>query len=273
GSYDAAPLPVVAYLSTVSKLGGLTAVVLVAVGVFGSQLGHVAVVFAVVAVASMTLGNLAALRQLRLSRLLAWSSIAQLGYALAPLGALGSTVSGDDAARHAVRQLVAGSLGYLVLYLAVTLGLLAALVAIRAPRDDGGSLDDLRGLAYRRPWLCAGLLFGLAGLAGLPPALAGMFAKLAVLHALLEAGAAWLAVVVVCNAVVGLAVYGRLVRSCFRRSVPDAGSDGERPTERSRLPVSVALSLTVAVAIVGVVPEPIFDVCDRIAGALTELLI
>ncbi|MGH3426947.1 MAG: proton-conducting transporter membrane subunit, partial [Mycobacteriales bacterium] len=267
--------PVVAYLSTVSKLGGLTAVVLVAVGVFGSQLGHVAVVFAAVAVASMTLGNLVALRQLRLSRLLAWSSIAQLGYALAPLGALGSALSGsdtagDDAARHAVRQLVAGSLGYLVLYLAVTLGLLAALVAIRAPRDDGGSLEDLRGLAYRRPWLCAGLLFGLAGLAGLPPALAGMFAKLAVLHALLDAGAAWLAVVVVCNAVIGLAVYGRLVRSCFRRSVPAAGSDRERPTERSRLPELAAPALATAAAIVGVVPQPIFDVCDRIASALTE---
>ncbi|MGH3802825.1 MAG: NADH-quinone oxidoreductase subunit N, partial [Pseudonocardiaceae bacterium] len=182
GSYDAAPLPIVAYLSTISKLGGVAAVLLVALGVLGSQLPQLAVVLAVVAVASMTLGNLAALAQLRLSRLIAWSTIAQLGYVLAPLGALVYAVSGSGAVnRGEVGELVAGSFGYLALYLLVTLGVLAVLTAVRLPHDDGGTLSRLEGLAYRRPWLCGALLFGLGGLAGLPPAFAGLFGKLAVL--------------------------------------------------------------------------------------------
>src|SRR6185312_6101522 len=86
-TYDGAPTPIAAYLSTASKLGGVIAIVAVLDGVLAAQLDTAGVVLAVLAVATMTVGNIGALRQDRMVRLLAWSSVAQAGYILAPLGA------------------------------------------------------------------------------------------------------------------------------------------------------------------------------------------
>src|SRR5262249_19851884 len=87
-TYDGAPLPVAAYLSTASKLVGVVAMLLVTAAALGPMLDVAGPVFAVLAVLTMTVGNLVALRQRRMVRLLAWSSVAQAGYILAPLGAL-----------------------------------------------------------------------------------------------------------------------------------------------------------------------------------------
>lgn len=276
GSYDAAPLPVAAYLTTVSKVGGLFAVLLVVVGALGdrlAQLGPVLAVLAVLAVASMTLGNLAALRQHRVGRLLGWSSIAQLGYVLVPIGVLGVRTRGE------VSQLLASSMIYLGFYLVITLVVFGALVLSRAPRDDGGALADLAGIAARSPWTCAALLFGLAGLAGLPPVLAGTFAKLAVLRSLIDAGAVWLALAVVLNAVVGLAVYGRVALACFASPAGPADQAASLPPcagQRRGAPYVLAaaavLAASVTTAVVGLVPAPLFDVCHRIASSLAALL-
>jgi NADH-quinone oxidoreductase subunit N len=85
---------------------------------------------------------------------------------------------------------------------------------------DGGSIEDYRGLARRSPWIGAVLVLGLAGLAGLPPGFAGLFAKVAVVRALLDGSAGWLAVVVAINAVIGLAYYARLATLLFAADAP-----------------------------------------------------
>jgi NADH-quinone oxidoreductase subunit N len=144
-TYDGAPLPVAAYLSTASKLGGVISLLYVAVGALGSRLDVVGPLLAVVAVLTMTVGNLVALRQRRMVRLLAWSSVAQAGYILAPLGALALTPSAVDVVVPAV-------LAYTVFYIVLELTAFGCVVALRGT-SDGGMMTDYAGAARARPWV------------------------------------------------------------------------------------------------------------------------
>ncbi|MEV8511099.1 proton-conducting transporter membrane subunit [Dactylosporangium sp. NPDC051484] len=263
-TYDGAPLPVAAYLSTSSKLGGVVALVLVGVSAARPVLSSSGLTLAALAVLSMTVGNLVALRQRRMVRLLAWSSVAQAGYLLAPLGAL-------IAAGDVTPLLVAATIGYAFFYVLLEFSAFGALVAVRGARD-GGAIADYRGLARRSPWPAGVLVLALAGLAGLPPGLAGLFAKMAVVQALLGGNATWLAVIVAINAVIGLAYYVRVGATLFvpaeaPATTPgealDQAYDGEKAGEfavpgggRAPWPVvtAVAVAATIAV-IVGFGPE------------------
>src|SRR5262249_2280445 len=220
--YQGAPVPVAAFLATASKAGGGAGLLLMVVGAFpgyGSVWGPV---LAVLAAASMTLGNLVALRQRDAVRLLAWSSIAHAGYLLAPLGiALTGRGSLDVA--------VGATLGYLALYVAMNLGAFCCLAA--AGRTAAA---DPRGLAGRRPWLAAAFAFFLVCLAGLPRGLAGLVAKVVVFRATLIGGLGWLAVVMAVNTVIGLAYYLRLAAALFRAPAPaPAGGPAGEPAGES----------------------------------------
>ena len=205
-TYDGAPLPVAAYLSTASKVGGIVALLLV-VGI-ALPVSVTGPVLAVLAVLTMTVGNLVALRQIRMTRLLAWSSVAQAGYILAPLGAVG--LASDN-----LGPAVAAAVAYTVFFVVLELGAFAAVVALRPADADGGRIDSYRGAARRHPWVGAALALALIGLAGLPPGLAGLFAKVVVVRSLLGGGAGWLAVVVALNAVIGLAYYVRVAAALY----------------------------------------------------------
>ncbi len=118
-TYDGAPLPVAAYLSTASKLGGVIALVLVAVQALRPWLDVAGPALAILAVLTMTVGNLVALRQRRMVRLLAWSSVAQAGYIIAPLGAFAlSSARSDEAVRVAVIAVLTYSVFYVLMELA-----------------------------------------------------------------------------------------------------------------------------------------------------------
>ncbi|MET0419842.1 MAG: proton-conducting transporter membrane subunit, partial [Actinoplanes sp.] len=209
-TYDGAPLPVAAYLSTASKLGGLVA--LLAVVQRALPADQTGPMLALLAVLTMTVGNLVALRQRRTVRLLAWSSVAQAGYILAPLGALALAAGRTGEARSAA---YAAAVAYAVFFVVLELAAFAGVTALRPVGADGGTLDDLRGAARRHPWRGAALGLALVGLAGLPPGLAGLFAKVTVVRALLDGGAAWLALVVAVNAVIGLAYYLRVTAALW----------------------------------------------------------
>jgi NADH-quinone oxidoreductase subunit N len=231
-TYDGAPVPIAAYLSTASKLGGVLALAAVVSRVEASA------VVAVLAVLTMTVGNLVALRQTRMVRLLAWSSVAQAGYILAAL-ALG-------------RDGVLSALAYAAFFVVLELIAFGVVVALRAPGADGGEIEDFRGAGREHRWLGAALVLALAGLAGLPPGLAGLFAKLFVVEALVGGDWTWLAAVVLVNAVIALAYYVRVAAVFYTGRAP-AG----RPVAR---PVAVALIGAVAVAVVlGFVPQVLFD--------------
>ncbi|SCE88447.1 NADH-quinone oxidoreductase subunit N [Micromonospora chokoriensis] len=258
-TYDGAPLPVAAYLSTASKLGGLVA--LLAVVQRALPADQTGPVLAVLAVLTMTVGNLVALRQRRTVRLLAWSSVAQAGYILAPLGALALAAGRTDDARSAA---YAAAVAYAVFFVVLELAAFAGVTALRPTGADGGTLDDLRGAARRHPWRAAALGLALVGLAGLPPGLAGLFAKVTVVRALLDGGAAWLALVVALNAVIGLAYYLRVTAALWTPSSPATASGGGAAAVPVVGVVAVVLAVaTVAAVVLGVAPQLVLDVAGR----------
>ncbi len=262
GTYDGAPLPIATYLSTASKVGGVVALLLVVVGGLRPYLDVAGPLLAGVAVATMTVGNLVALRQRRMVRLLAWSSVAQAGYILAPLGAFATAAGrGDDA----VRAAVIGVVGYTLFYVLINVGAFGAIVVARGA-TDGGDIADYQGLARRSPWLGGALALALAGLAGLPPGLAGLFAKVTVVRALLDGSSGWLAVIVGINAVIGLAYYARIAALLF---TPPAQSVPEPPSPPARVASVTLAVVTVAAIVVGFAPQWILDASRLFADLWT----
>jgi NADH-quinone oxidoreductase subunit N len=267
-TYDGAPLPVAAYLSTASKLGGVLALLYVTVGGLRPLLDIAGPVLAVIAVLTMTVGNLVALRQYRMVRLLAWSSVAQAGYLLAPLGIFALARGRTD---EAVRVAVAAVIAYTIFYIAMELGAFGAVVAMRGA-EDGGELTHYADAGRRHPWAAAAFGLSMAGLAGLPPGLAGLFAKIAVVRALLGGGAAWLAVVLALNAVVGLVYYVRATVALFARpALTGQVLSGEETVDLSAVPVeprhpvawpvAVALSVvTITGLVIGFAPQLVLGV-------------
>ncbi|GAA2128999.1 NADH-quinone oxidoreductase subunit N [Streptomyces synnematoformans] len=221
-TYVGAPIPVAAYLSVVGKAVGFSGLILVAVLAFPAY-DHVwGPAIAVLAALTMTAGNVAALRQ-RLDaphsavRLLAWSSVAQAGYLLVPIAAAGYA---DEPGRA-----VGATLSYALMYGVVNLGAFAVVAAVAAKGgrgSQGGRVTDYRGLAATRLPVALALAFFLINLAGLPPGIIGLFAKVAVLGAAVDAGLGWLGVVMAVNVVIGLYYYLKWTALLFRPAAPAA---------------------------------------------------
>jgi NADH-quinone oxidoreductase subunit N len=147
---------------------------------------------------------------------------------------------------------VAATLAYTIFYVILECGAFGAVVALRGA-DDGGEIADYRGAARRSRWVSIAFALALIGLAGLPPGLAGLFAKVVVVRSLLRSGSAWLAVVVALNAVIGLAYYLRVAATLVAPAEPAA-----RP--RTPWPVFAALGAVTTVAVVvGFNPQWVLD--------------
>ncbi len=196
-TYVGAPIPIAAYLSVVSKAAGLAGIVVVLFRFFGPLVDTWSPIVAVVAAVTMTLGNLAALRQRHAVRLLAWSSVAQAGYLLVPIAAGGSDV--DVAALQA----------YVAMYAIVNLSAFG--VAAAAGAWGAVTVDDFTGLVRTHPWLGAGLGFALLCLAGLPPGVVGLVAKVVIFTSAVEGDLMWLAIVMAVNVAIGLVYYLRFL--------------------------------------------------------------
>jgi NADH-quinone oxidoreductase subunit N len=211
-TYAGAPLPVAAFLATVSKVAGVSALA-VLLGLGLPPLAHLwAPVIGVLAVITMTVGNLVALRQSVAVRLLAWSTVAQAGWVLLPFAAADGTPEG-------IRAALAASIGYLLAYVVASLAAFAVvvLVARHHPAGEEHTLEAYRGLARTEPVASAILGFALACLAGLPPGVMGLIAKLVALRPLVDGGIWPFAVIAALNVALGLAYYvrwaGRLLGS------------------------------------------------------------
>lgn len=209
-AYQGAPTPITAYLAVASEGAAFAAILRVFNPAARGDAWQVAVV--VLAVVTMTVANLAALRQTDVKRLMAYSSIAQAGYILAAVGVA------TDLSRSAV-------LFYVMAYTFMNVGAFAVISTLQA-QGEGQEVRDLAGLARRTPalaWLLAVFLWSLIGL----PPTAGFLAKFSVFRALIQVGNYWLPVVIALNSVVSVGYYYKLVRSMFvipaeRQPVPDA---------------------------------------------------
>jgi NADH-quinone oxidoreductase subunit N len=199
--YEGAPTPVTAFFAAAPKVAGIAMFVRVAVAAFPGITGQWQEIVAFVAIASMLLGSFAAIGQRNFKRLMAYSSIGHMGFAL--IGLAAGTSEG-----------VQGVLVYMVIYITMTLGVFAVILSMR--RDDGmvESIDQLAGLARTNPpmaFLLAMLLFSLAGV----PPLAGFFAKFYVFLAAIKAGLYVLAVIGVLASVVGAYYYLAIVKIIY----------------------------------------------------------
>ncbi|MFD9566618.1 NADH-quinone oxidoreductase subunit N [Streptomyces sp. NPDC059994] len=228
-TYVGAPLPVAAYLSVVGKAVGFSGLILVAVIAFPAYADVWGPALAVVAALTMTVGNVGALRQSATRaysavRLLAWSSVGQAGYLLVPIAAAGYS---SDAQ-------VGATVAYALMYAVVNLGAfaVAALVARTRPLNR---IADYRGLYAERPFAALALGFFLLCLAGLPPGIIGLFAKVTVFSAAVDAGLGWLAVVMALNVVIALYYYLRWTAVLFR-----APEGAEAPVEGAEAVVAGA---------------------------------
>ncbi|NUK94778.1 NADH-quinone oxidoreductase subunit N [Streptomyces lunaelactis] len=249
-TYVGAPLPIAAYLSVVGKAVGFSGLILVTVIAFPGYADVWGPAIAVLAALTMTAGNVAALRQSATRawsavRLLAWSSVGQAGYLLVPIAAAAYT--GDDQ--------IGATVAYALMYAVVNLGAfaVAALVARTKPLNR---ISDYRGLYATRPLAALAMGFFLLSLAGLPPGIIGLFAKVTVFSSAVDAGLGWLAVVMAINVVIALYYYLQWAAILFRAPEPstapaEAGAEEAEPVRKGApTPVTVAIVLT---AVVGVV--------------------
>jgi NADH-quinone oxidoreductase subunit N len=203
-TYAGASLPVAAFLATVSKAAGVAALAVLR-GIGLPPLAHLwAPMIGVLAVITMTVGNLVALRQQVAVRLLAWSTVAQAGWVVLPLAAANGSPEG-------IRSALAASVGYLLAYVVASLAVFAVvvLVARHHPAGEEHTLAAYRGLTRTEPVASAVLGFALACLAGLPPGVMGLIAKLVALRPLVDGGVWPIAVIAAVNVALGLAYYLR----------------------------------------------------------------
>lgn len=250
---ERAPLPIATYLASASKLGGAVAIVWVVHFGLGAGAGtSTGIVVAALSVASIVIGNLGALVQRRTVPLLAWSGIAHAGYALAPLAVVATAAGREDATAAA-----SAALAYAVFFVLLEAGAFAALTAVK---DEGGSIAQLAGLWRSAPLPASLFLFSVIGLAGLPPALAGTFAKVVVLE-VLAGSALWLAVIVVAGAVLGLAYYLPLAWTVLLGRGP-ARTLGRGPAKgaggKGRFAIALAL-IGLTLLVVTLAPQLVLD--------------
>lgn len=190
--YEGAPTPVTAFLSTASKAAGFTVLLRVMLAAFPAVLPHWQLMLGILAAASMVVGNVVALTQRNIKRLLAYSSIAHAGYAL--LGVVAASELG-----------VASVMYYLLVYVVTNLAAFGVVIVVwhNVGSDE---IADYAGLHRRAPMLALVMLLAFLSLAGIPP-LGGFIAKVLVFAAAVEANLVWLAVLGVLNSIVGLYYY------------------------------------------------------------------
>jgi NADH-quinone oxidoreductase subunit N len=241
---DGTPPAVAAIVTTIPKIGGLIAVYRLLLVAVPPEVVDWPLLVAVLAAASMTLGNLAAFFQTSVQRLLAYSTVSQVGYILMAVAVAGR-------AELALPAL----LFYLAAYAVTNLGAFAVVVELPAAR----SLEDYRGLARRHPGLAAALVVCLLGLIGTPPT-AVFVGKLTVFTAAVDGGLAWLAVLAVVNTIASVFYYLRWIAPAFLGPAPAAGSPVLAPAGYwSRVG---AYSAAVASVLLGVVSGIVLPLAD-----------
>jgi NADH-quinone oxidoreductase subunit N len=236
-AYEGAPTPVTAYLSVASKAASIAFLLRVFLGPFATERQVWEPILAAIAILTMTVGNLAALSQTNIKRLLAYSSISHAGYML--LGLVAGNATG-----------ITGISVYVMVYTFMNLGAFMVIISLRRKGILGDEMDDLSGLMKKSPGHAILMLIFLLSLAGIPPT-AGFLGKYYIFLALVETRHYVLAVVAVAYVAVAVYYYFRMVRSMFVSELVE-----QAPVTTS-FGMRVALAVTgVMTVLIGVYPEP-----------------
>jgi NADH-quinone oxidoreductase subunit N len=257
-AYQGAPTPITGFLSVGPKLGAFALLVRVFAEALAPLRADWLGVFLVLTVLTMTVGNVIALTQVNVKRMLAYSSIAHTGYIMAGLAAFAAAPTQQIAAQG-IESILFYVLGYGVMNIAA----FAVVGMLQRDTNRFGGLNSFAGLASRAPGRAAAMAILLFSLTGIPPTV-GFFAKLYVLLATVDAGLQWLAVVIVLNAALAAYYYLRVIVTMYMRD-PEA----EPAQIESSALGSVALALSVVgVLVLGIFPGPILDLLRTSAASL-----
>jgi NADH-quinone oxidoreductase subunit N len=206
----------------------------------------------VLAVLSMAVGNITAIAQTNLKRMLAYSTISQMGFML--LGMLSGVYAGSNAASAA--NAYSSSMFYAVTYVLTTLGSFGLIMLLSRSGFEAEHIDDFKGLNQRSPWFAAVMMILMLSLAGVPPAV-GFYAKLAVLQSLVAGGQLWLAILAVLFSLIGAYYYLRVIKVMYFDDALDKSKIVANGDMR------IALSLNgAAVLVLGVLPGPLMAACS-----------
>jgi NADH-quinone oxidoreductase subunit N len=249
--YEGAPTTVTAFMSTATKAAALAAFLRIFSGALTDLQPDWRAAIATIAVASIVVGNVAALVQTNMKRLLAYSSIAQAGYLL--IGVAVGTIDGAEA-----------TLYYLLAYGAMTMAAFAVVIVREREVEDGETLGALRGYGRSRPLLGVVMTVSMLSLAGFPP-LSGFIGKFLLFGAAVEGDMTWLAVVGAVGSMVSLGYYLRVIGVTW--ATPQEGE----PRKVLRVPGPVALATVTsgaAVVALALFASPVLDACRGAAEAL-----
>jgi NADH-quinone oxidoreductase subunit N len=243
--YQGAPTAVTLFIGSAPKLAAFAFAMRLLVDGLHPAIGDWQGMLAVMAVLSLAIGNLAAIMQSNIKRMLAYSTIAHMGFLL--LGVLAGSFAGYS-----------GSMFYAITYVLMSLGAFGMVVYLSQGKFEASGLDDFKGLNARHPWLAAVMAMLMLSMAGLPP-FVGFYAKLAVLQALVGAGWTWLAVVAVMFSLVGAFYYLRVVKLMYfdttRADAPAIATTGD---------VQALLSVNgLAVLALGMMPQYLIALCNQ----------
>ena len=284
--YEGAPTPITAFMATATKAAALGVILrFFDVAVIGAQ-DTWAPAFATIAAITIVVGNVGALGQTSLKRLLGYSSVAQAGYMLA--GVVVGTQLGVDA-----------TVLYLIVYLFMNITAFAVIVAAQQERIDGDNMSGITGLGARNPWLAWPMTIAMLSLAGIPGTV-GFIGKFQLIHALVNGDYTWLAIVLVIGSMLSLGYYLRVVAAIWMSApvaapvpataggsvgpgglAPIAGGSPEADEPAVQAPAErrgpfdevtfVALLFAAASIFFGIFPSPLFKLAAHAGRALTGL--
>jgi NADH-quinone oxidoreductase subunit N len=254
--YQGAPTPVTLVIGSGPKLAAFAMAIRLLVNALPALAADWQEMLALLAILSMAVGNITAIAQSNLKRMLAYSTIAHMGFML--LGLLSGVVDGNTLNRDAAYS---AALFYIIIYTVMSVGAFGMLCLLSRAGLDCENLEDMRGLNRRNPWYAALMLLLMLSLAGLPPT-AGFYAKLAVFNAAVSAGYIWLAVAAVLLSLIGAYYYLRVVKLMYfdepKDAVPAAPAHG-----------GILMSVNgLALLFFGIVPGPLMELCTVAIASL-----
>lgn len=251
--YHGAPTAVTLYLGSVPKLAAFA----MAMRVLADGLPHLhadwQAMLAIVAVLSMAVGNIVAIAQSNIKRMLAYSTISHMGFML--MGILAANPDGYS-----------GAMFYIVTYVLMALGAFGMVILLSRSGYEAERLDDFKGLNKRHPWLAFIMLLLMFSMAGVPPTV-GFFAKLSVLYAVVQVDMVWLAVVAVVFSIIGAFYYIRVVRLMYFDEPDPLEPDPSKPEPLGSLEMRIVLSANgLLVLALGIYPADLMGLCERAFG-------
>ncbi len=282
--YEGAPTPITAFMAVATKVAALGAFLRLFDVALIDTANVWAPAIAVLAAITIIVGNVGALTQSSMKRMLAYSSVAQAGYMLA--GVVASTQLGASAVAF-----------YLAVYLFMNLAAFAVIIARERETDHGDRIEALAGIGRTRPFLAWPMTLAMLGLAGIPIT-AGFIGKFYLIDAAVDSGYTWLGVVIVIGSMISLGYYLRVIAAMWMTDAPQpvtlpaapalarpviaggspeldalSSGDGRLPDGSLSQPevAFVALLAGAATLVFGIVPQPLFDLVQHAGGALTGL--